>query len=270
MWIVPREGFATGVKRSLQNIHHHLSMAKRTGARKGHNIEYLKGIMDSLPPPISFDDFLSPRSSANGTDLPQRKKRRKKTAHQSNPPNPNKSDQSKKTDTTSNQSDTTSNQSELILPTSNFHFPDDLKLNDVQFLDKLKNGEPLHVCTQEKDGGICGFALCNTCKLGCIGGRGARRAPRGDVSNSSNLSEAKKKLLTGCHKDHFKLERRGSDYYGSGIACMRRIQADRVFNCAFCHKFLFALKGKMTEIPELETRFGSEVTEIGHGEGGII
>ena len=63
MWIVPKEGFATGLKRSLQSISHHLSMAVRIGARKGHNTEDLKGIMDSLPPPISFDDFLSPRTS---------------------------------------------------------------------------------------------------------------------------------------------------------------------------------------------------------------
>ena len=222
MWIIPKEGFATGVTRPLQSIHHHLSMAVRIGARMGHNTEDLKGIMDSLPPPISFDDFLSPRSNANGTDLPQRKRKKKKTdhrtktksAHPTKTPNPNKTDQSKKTNSNPNQP-------ELVLPTSNFHFTDDLKLNDVQFLDKLKNGEPLHVCTQEKDGVLCGFALCNNCKLECTGGRGARRAPRGDVSNASKLSEAKKKLLTGCHEDHHKLQPRGSDYYGCGKNCMK-------------------------------------------------
>ena len=116
MWIVPREGFATGLKRSLQSIHHHLSMAVRIGARKGHNTEDLKGIMDSLPPPNSFDDFFSPRSNANGTDLPQRKRKKKKTDHQTKTPNPNKSNQSKKTDTNPNQP-------ELVLPKLNFHFP---------------------------------------------------------------------------------------------------------------------------------------------------
>ena len=111
MWIVPKEGFATGVKRSLQSIHHHFSMAARIGARTGHNTESLKGIMDSLPPPNSFDDFFSPRSNANGTDLPQRKRKKKKTVHQTKTKsahptktsNPNKTDQSKKTNSNPNQ-----------------------------------------------------------------------------------------------------------------------------------------------------------------------
>ena len=126
-------------------------------------------------------------------------------------------------------------------------------LSHLRFWGQI-SGYLVAVIVQQLQVGVHWWERCKTCP------------PRGDVSNASKLSEAKKKLLTGCHKDHFNLQPRGSDYYGSGKNCMTQIKNDRVFNCLFCHRFHFVLNGKMKKIPELATRFGSEITEIDGGE----
>ena len=116
-----------------------------------------------------------------------------------------------------------------------------------------------YICPADKDGCPCGFALCALCKdkyVSSSSGRGARQRGVRSGTGGNQLSQQEKMLLTDCHDDVAKLQQRDNSYFGSGRDCIKHISNTRVYNCAKCHKFHHALKGKMDQIPELKTRFG--------------
>ena len=108
----------------------------------------------------------------------------------------------------------------LAVPSPDFHFPATLQWNNVEFLPKMRVGDTVFVCKEEKDGVPCGFALCDDCKLKCSSERGASCSRGGASTASNSLTEDQKNLLTGCHSNYSRLQ---PHYYFFPLKCQTRI-----------------------------------------------
>ena len=257
MYIVPNLNYCVGPTRDWQNLRHHVSMFRSIGGKIGLNNEDLKTFVcneiENGSPAFSLESFLIPRKNPNDPtdlDLPPQHKRKKKTAGKN---------KRKKTKVVVNRNPPPPN-SNLNFPTPNFHFPAEIGLNDIEFLEKMNPNDYFYICTKDQDGEACGFGLCKDCKMKCDVSNG-RHSRRGTASTDSSLTEEQKKLLTGCHADHSALQGRCKNYFGKsnkeGITLISNLRA---YNCAFCLKFHHVLKDKMADIPELKTRFFTEST----------
>ena len=254
MYLVPKKDYNVGVDRDEQNLRHHVSMTQLIGCgKKGMNKQELKEFVcneiDNGSPNICLESFMQPRKNVEFPDLPPDKRKTSTKRKRSKKITNNRKN-------SNNRHKTTNVDPPLAAPSSSFHFPTSLQWKDALFLPKMTIGDNVYVCTGEKDGVQCGFALCSKCKERCSAGRSSRRS-RGVAATASNsLTNEEKTLLTGCHCDHSRLQQRGHNYFGSGKDCPRLIRNTRVFNCAFCLKFHHVLKDNVMDVPELKERFG--------------